>query len=273
MIPFIPRPARSVENDYRIARRHRQRMAAVTLTSLEPVIMGAYCRYEQLGGSPATVKPLQLDIAASKALDSNYPLTYKSRPLNDLRSDLLTGAIHGLCPYCGREQATDLDHFLPKSNYPEFSILAWNLVPVCKTCNDLKRDFESRRGAHFLHPYFLAEITEPILVSKIDDKGGISASFKVNDCLPRRIAHCAQVQFSRLALSEKYSAAAAVELTECAEEFEKAYDWNGRDEVAGDALRKAKYLRSTFGLHYWKAALYEAIGCSDMFCGGGFKRI
>ena len=57
-----------------------------------------------------------------------------------------------VCPYCGRNYVysvdhptksnpntkvkTELDHFLPKSEYPYLAINYYNLVPSCKTCND-----------------------------------------------------------------------------------------------------------------------------------------
>ncbi|SFT19145.1 HNH endonuclease domain-containing protein [Paenibacillus sp. BC26] len=59
-----------------------------------------------------------------------------------------------VCPYCNRQYITplysdngkiraDIDHFLPKSIYPYFSMSLYNLVPVCKSCNQsLKRDKE-----------------------------------------------------------------------------------------------------------------------------------
>lgn len=68
-----------------------------------------------------------------------------------------------VCPYCNRQYITplftltsqmraDLDHFLPKSKYPYFSMSLFNLVPVCKACNSsLKRTKEFKEGD--LNPY------------------------------------------------------------------------------------------------------------------------
>lgn len=40
------------------------------------------------------------------------------------------------CPYCGGiGRPRNLDHYLPKSFYPQFSILPINLVPSCRDCN------------------------------------------------------------------------------------------------------------------------------------------
>ena len=51
-----------------------------------------------------------------------------------------------VCPACdgkppgriGRKSLSELDHFLPKSDYPFLSIHPLNLVPICMECNDLR---------------------------------------------------------------------------------------------------------------------------------------
>lgn len=54
-----------------------------------------------------------------------------------------------ICPYCGRQYIHmlstdekdsylgDLDHFYPQIYYQLFSLSLWNLLPVCKPCNQL----------------------------------------------------------------------------------------------------------------------------------------
>ncbi|MDY0052683.1 HNH endonuclease [Aliarcobacter cryaerophilus] len=66
-----------------------------------------------------------------------------------------------ICPYCGiiRSVIHDLDHFMPRSKYPEFSILSNNLIYVCPTCNqDYKKDQFLDNSIpvirKFLNPYY-----------------------------------------------------------------------------------------------------------------------
>lgn len=61
------------------------------------------------------------------------------------------------CPACGEAgQPNTLDHYLPKEDYPEFSITPVNLFPMCDTCQGFKGtltvDNDGRR--YFIHPYF-----------------------------------------------------------------------------------------------------------------------
>lgn len=43
-----------------------------------------------------------------------------------------------LCPYCNLDSTYQLDHFLPKSQYPELSLYGPNLLPICSRCNQIK---------------------------------------------------------------------------------------------------------------------------------------
>lgn len=59
------------------------------------------------------------------------------------------------CPLCGVGNVAHCDHHLPKSHYPDLSILPINLVPACHFCNDKKRaKYPRTAGQQTLHPYF-----------------------------------------------------------------------------------------------------------------------
>lgn len=70
------------------------------------------------------------------------------------------------CPYCGimRQDLHDLDHFIPRSKFQEFSILSQNLVYICTRCNqDNKKEkflHEGDNSRLFLHPYFDEELND-----------------------------------------------------------------------------------------------------------------
>lgn len=50
--------------------------------------------------------------------------------------DALLNAAKERCPFCGGiGTPRNLDHFLPKTHFPQFAILPYNLVPACRDCN------------------------------------------------------------------------------------------------------------------------------------------
>lgn len=75
-------------------------------------------------------------------------------PSRDIYDDLLTAA-GGSCPFCGGlGHAWTLDHYLPKANFPAYSVHPNNLVPCCRDCNSGKNaSFGHHAHDQALHPY------------------------------------------------------------------------------------------------------------------------
>ncbi len=84
-----------------------------------------------------------------------------------------------ICPYCNQNHINivygkdgkarlwgDLDHFYDKSTYPQLAICLYNLIPVCKVCNQLK---SSRKGV-IVNPYNLEKKTNIKFGTEFDDK-------------------------------------------------------------------------------------------------------
>lgn len=61
------------------------------------------------------------------------------------------------CPSCGEEGSpSTIDHYLPKENYPHFSVTPVNLTPMCDACQTAKGEetLDENGRRIFLHPYF-----------------------------------------------------------------------------------------------------------------------
>ncbi|CAD5379365.1 hypothetical protein OF001_U530002 [Pseudomonas sp. OF001] len=69
----------------------------------------------------------------------------KTKPARIIYDSLLSQAPLGRCPLCGFGHASTLDHYLPKSKFPQFSILPLNLIPSCKDCNTGKGTITGQR--------------------------------------------------------------------------------------------------------------------------------
>lgn len=74
-----------------------------------------------------------------------------------------SGPTRSVCPYCDGDIGTpDLDHYYCKSKFPLLACSPWNLVPICKSCNDVatcKGDRIAltpgppRSATEWLHPF------------------------------------------------------------------------------------------------------------------------
>lgn len=70
--------------------------------------------------------------------------------------DALLNAAKEKCPFCGGiGTPRNLDHFLPKTHFPQFSVLPHNLIPSCRDCNmDGKgQAFATNEEDQIIHPY------------------------------------------------------------------------------------------------------------------------
>lgn len=70
--------------------------------------------------------------------------------------DRLLNSAHEQCPFCGGiGTPRNLDHFLPKAHFPQFSTFPQNLVPSCRDCNmDGKSEyFATRAQDQLIQPY------------------------------------------------------------------------------------------------------------------------
>lgn len=77
--------------------------------------------------------------------------------INDKFKEEIQKISGDVCPYCGIDRPSHLDHFIPRSKFPEFSIYSSNLIYVCSICNSkYKGDkiLNSKGERIFFNPYF-----------------------------------------------------------------------------------------------------------------------
>lgn len=147
-----------------------------------------------------------LDNEVTKALKSEIKKHHKSQRQTH----------NGLkCVYCGirRQEAEDLDHYLPRSVFPVYSILSYNLIFVCKTCNQefKKALFVENDGTRcILNPYFDDIETYDFLRCTITYDELTSFSLNYDVIKPQgtnnpQLLQVAKNHFRRLGLNDRYT--------------------------------------------------------------------
>lgn len=145
---FLPRPA-SAKDDLKVISAACKKYS---WSEYEINWRKAYVRYYYFNGNPWAVSPAILLDPVSQQQYDLYDSRKSGGPIKRIRSTkhLLS------CPVCGSGTTGHVDHYLPRTEYPEFSIMRANLVPACPHCNS------SVKGSHikgtnperFIHPYF-----------------------------------------------------------------------------------------------------------------------
>ncbi|MGW5740211.1 HNH endonuclease [Amycolatopsis sp. NPDC003861] len=275
MIYNLRKPTRDYVHDYDFALSKAGSPAVDALVEVRDEVLDAYRVYDLLEGNPGSVIPLEISEEAKKALHDNFKFTQKRRLLSVLRDEAMELTYKGLCPMCCSAQVKDLDHYLPRSLYPEFSLLSLNLVPICSRCNGTKRSKIGTVGERFVHAFYddLPEDRPALRVDLSFESRGIRADFSVNPALPGDLFKLVEYHFNNLELSEHYSVLASQELVERLQALDKTFIDEGSDGVGEFAGDQSDWIRRKFGFHHWKAALYDAVKVDQRFLDGGFRVI
>lgn len=274
MIISVKKPVRNIAEDFdKVCERRRPRQVRTDLAALRDRVMAAYVAYDAEGGSPCKVSPLSLKKEDREALQGNYDHTYQGKVLERLRVDAFKSTPNRVCPMCGFGQVAELDHYLPIDKFSEFSILAFNLVPLCDSCNGNKSNLVGDASGRFFHVYYdRVARGDKLLTVKVDlVRRGVAVVFAVNPDLPRAVYLNASYQFEKLKLSERYVDASSRELSERSSLFALHHNLFGPAGVRDFASDQARQFKKLYGDHHWGVALYDALCANKAFCSGGFQ--
>lgn len=172
-----------------------------------------------------------------------------------------------ICPYCSTRQTASVDHFLPESFFPQFSVTFENLVPSCTECNKVKLNTVARVAEEMLfHPYFDAVPKHDWLDAIVMWEPEIRFEFFVSNSqlsdsvVRRRIEN----QFSSLNLDRLFAFHAAVELDSQAKNFDMVRD-SGGAKALESLMRDLAANFSTVEHNPWKSAMYRALADDHRF--------
>jgi len=244
-----------------------RRGKARTISNRRGAIVRRYEEYVARAPLLSGLPRFPVNQEAAALLRSLFDRTEPRRSLWPLRS-LLMGRTR-TCPQCRISEAFELDHFLPKESYPEFSIYSQNLVPSCGRCNSLKGADDSAR---YLHAYYDEVPRRRFLNASVQLRpGNVWVSFtvdvtKIDAPLAEKIAN----QFTKLQLGERYSMQASEKLSSYAPSLERTFAAAG---VAGVKADLRALLRTTMnnGVNYWEVVFLIALLTAQDYLNGGFR--
>lgn len=281
MIHSLPMPPRDAENDFQLVRSTRRLRANLLLTTLESDVFTAYGNYRS-DLSVGVLIPMGYAVDADESrrtLIGNFKHVAPGKVLQNLYSDIfaVSDTTHGQCPLCGLSPATTIDHYFPKTLYPEYSILIDNLIPLCPSCNNLKSDtcrLQNPSSGYF-HSYLDVEPATPVLLAHVVCNSAIDVQFSArqpnNDADLVALAYVNQ--FKQLKLGKKYRAVTVGELQFEFDNLDDNFRQGGAIGLKQSLLRRAETSKITYGANHWRAALYTSLAQSEDFCNEGYKVI
>lgn len=175
------------------------------------------------------------------------------------------------CPFCGIGTVTTLDHYLPKTEFPIFSVLPYNLVASCKDCNTGKlASYATTQNTQTLHPYYDDFTTEQWLFARVLQTSPISIEFYVNPPTTWSQVDKDRVQshFDNYKLDTRFSVEASNVLADLRTEFML---FNSTSLVIKLELQQKASVYYSNHKNSWQTALYQALSQNQWYCDGGFR--
>lgn len=178
------------------------------------------------------------------------------------------------CPFCNYPtRIIHIDHFLPKSFFPVYTIVIKNLVPICFDCNSIKGNmFEGGEGdkkGGFLHPYFdeLLNQIEDCLKCEIVEADAIGFFFHIEHLKDWSDKEYERVlnHFEKLKLNELYFASLSSTLlskmnTFCATFFSQSK----KEEISSDDVKE--FINFNEPINIYEKVLYNTLYDNAWFC-------
>lgn len=207
---------------------------------------------------------LQMPNWKAEALRGLY--SYRAKKFKELKKELTTtprGRISNVCPYCQLEKVSTLDHILPKTPFPEYSSMPWNLIPCCSTCNSKKDDdwLDENNKRCFINfyiddippvQYFFADVS--VVNGNIDIKFELRFPAGYDPKLQKRI----ELHYKKLDLLKRYLDNSDDVITEL-EFFIRNYAPGVPDaEIINSINRTCDDMQALIGVNYWRSVLEKA---------------
>ena len=274
---FLSPPIRKGIEDFDniVARRHRT--VRVLLKKVRDDVAQAYGEYLCHSGNGALLNPMNAGPAAACELKKNFRLLDKGGSNEAIRNEILSSSQFDACPYCNYATVDSLDHALPSAVYPEFAVLAQNLVPACTRCNRRKGQacFRSS-GGNLMHPYFVRIPEDPILFASVDvDNRGVTWEFylRENANIDNSDFESIENLFLLLDLAGLYRDMSVGDIMDRVGNLDVLHQAGGTANVEKYFQMEAESARKSRGENYWKTAILRALAGSRAFCDGGYRKL
>jgi len=172
------------------------------------------------------------------------------------------------CAYCGINMCGTIEHYLPKAEFPEYAVCAYNLLPACGDCNTAKGtnwlEEERRRLLHFYYDiipdgvrwlHAIVELVQdiPIVSFHLEQPKKLDASFY----------RLVQDHYAALNLLERYALCSVDVLSEALSTAER---YSNEPKLLQEALTIMAHSEAKRrGHNHWKVATLFGLASSPDF--------
>ena len=194
----------------------------------------------------------------------NY-FTKKEKKIRRIYDEILAKSER--CPCCGGIGiSAQLDHYLPKQKYPQYSVYPKNLIPCCRDCNEgyKKAIFATQEKDQLIHPYFDKEIffneqwiyASYDATSLNDTEATIQYFTQIPSAWNATDANRANNYFDILGLESRFAKEANSELQTLIPQLNQFLNYPNHYQMMLDVYQNCA---DNFSINHWKRVMYQAV--------------
>ncbi|MBU2024862.1 MAG: HNH endonuclease [Gammaproteobacteria bacterium] len=256
--------------------KYRKGELRESLLKIQKKIPYYYRHYDAHNTNVHQIQPNKLSTGEREKIIYAYE-SYTSKAIISYRDILFEHIL--ICPYCGLNETEHLDHYLPKSEFSEYSLFTTNLIPCCSKCNSKykKTGYVEDGTRVYLHPYIDKINDHEILKANIRwTNNAIILNYGINQrCgISQDLVDVMKKHFKHLKLGNRYLKYATKYITDMKPIFTDAYGVSA-DSESLEASIASKYndALAEYGQNHWKTAILKSLRNNENFCNGGLLNI
>lgn len=139
-----------------IIKRKRNKEYITRLTANKIYIIKRYTVYQEQKNKLENIGASIIYMDEDKdAIHTAFSTSFKKR-IKKSELKKVYDECNNICPFCGDRKIEEIDHYIPKEAYPEFTLYPGNLVPLCNKCNKKKgeRFLDTENKRQFINVYY-----------------------------------------------------------------------------------------------------------------------
>lgn len=254
--------------------RKKESNEKTMLQSLEKEVEQCYTIYNDkfTTNTLSSLQPMTATPQNKEVLKNLYQ--FKQKVFKDLFISLTTTESNRrdmLCPNCTLMDCSQLDHYIPKSAFPEFAANPLNLMQCCSVCNQKKVDRWLNGGRPiFLNLYLDNLPQEQYLFVNITMGNRIpKVKFYLNNPAGIETSLFLRIEshYTELELCKRFAERADSVISEIRRDYIAAV----KAKIAPSqfwkmVINRAQKDQQIFGFNYWRSILILGISSNSNFC-------
>ena len=209
------------------------------------------------------------DFNAQQKTDILSLYSYSNSAISKLKIKLTTSEynrVENTCQNCTIGEVSSFDHYLPKDEFPEFSVHPKNLIPSCSKCNG-KKSINWRNGLNSLFLNLYLDVLPDIqyLFVVVDQTLDFTFIIENRNHINTDLFSIIESHFVKLDLTKRFKENSNKVVSELINSINSTKNKLPRAEIINSVIETENSNKVLYGSSYWQSVLKIALVQNNEF--------